>query len=106
MNFRVILSQRAEADIESAVAYLSRHAPMAVQGWYRRLCLAIQTLEYLPTRCPVLEDLSLPEREIREMSFGKRRGAFRILFTITEDQVQVLHVRRACRGSITREDIE
>ncbi len=31
------------------------------------------------------------------MIFGRRQGAYRALFTIVGDQVQVLHIRRAVR---------
>jgi hypothetical protein len=48
------------------------------------------------------ENEYFPE-EIRNLFYGKRRNAYRIIFTIRGDTVHVLHVRRGARQVLNPE---
>ena len=48
----------------------------------------------------------LVEQEIRQFNFGKRVGTYRALFTIMDDEVRILHIRRAAMGTAQSEDIQ
>ena len=52
-----------------------------------------------PARCPVAPESRKFPQEIRELTHGKRRHKhkYRILFTVTEKEVHVLHVRHGAR---------
>jgi plasmid stabilization system protein ParE len=107
MTYRVILQPRAERDIGEAARFLlgeSRSAAQALR-WVRGVRAKIDTLRANPGRCPVDPDSDAYGQEVRVLLFGKRRGVYRILFSIDGDVVQVLTVRHAVRRSL-REEVE
>jgi plasmid stabilization system protein ParE len=86
MTYQVKTSRRAERDARSAYHYIADQAPEAAQRWYRGLRQAIDSLAVFPLRCSVApEDPHFPE-EIRHLLYGRRRGTYRILFTIRENR--------------------
>jgi plasmid stabilization system protein ParE len=97
MTYQVVVQPSAQAEIEMAYEWTAERAPMAATRWYNRLVDAIRSLADNPERCALAsEDEYFPE-EIRNLLYGKRRNAYRILFTIRGDTVHVLHVRRGSR---------
>ena len=105
MAFSVQVSARAQADIDAALTWAAAQAPLTAQRWYNRLLAAVQTLQSMPARCPLAAEAADLGIELRELSFGKRRGTFRILFKVDASVVHVLHVRRATRGPLTASDV-
>ena len=54
-----------------------------------------------PERCTVAEDDSeVLGREVRLKLYGRRRGAYRILFVIRGAEVNVLRIRHTARGPL------
>lgn len=103
MTYRVVTSQRAEADARRAYLYLADQAPEAARRWYRGLRQAIESLATFPLRCAVApEDPYFPE-EIRHLLYGERRGTYRILFTVREQTVVVLAIRHGAQQPLTPE---
>jgi plasmid stabilization system protein ParE len=92
----VILGPRAERDLDE-IALTGVGATTLL-----RLRHAIASLESNPERfgtAPEADDLGL---EVREILVGKRRGTFRILFTVDGTTVNVRHIRRGSRGPVRR----
>ena len=78
-------------------------APLAAVRWYNGLLKAIRSLAESPGRCSLApEDERFPE-EIRNLLYGKRTTAYRIIFTIRGDTVHVLHFRRGAREGLKPE---
>ena len=71
--------------------------------WARRLRAAIATLKLNPQRCPIDPDSEVYSQEVRVLLHGKRRGVYRVLFTITRDIVHVLTVRHSAQRSLADE---
>jgi mRNA-degrading endonuclease RelE of RelBE toxin-antitoxin system len=66
----------------------------------------IATLQEKPLRCALaLENDALAE-EIRQLIYGKSRNKYRILFTIRDDTIFVLHVRHSSQATLTDEDFD
>ncbi len=105
MIYHVILTARAEADLDEILSEIQIQAPHAMVGWYSRLMASINSLERLPLRCPLADEADALGCELRELLFGKRRGTYRILFAILGKTVPILHVRRAARGPVTTADL-
>jgi hypothetical protein len=61
----------------------------------------LQSLSYSPPRGQIAPENNLVEQEIRQIIFGRRQGAFRVLYTIAEKEVQIFHIRRASRDWAT-----
>lgn len=67
---------------------------------------SIKTLARLPERWPIApENEFLSQVTVRQMLFGKKPNVYRVLFTIVEDEVRVLHIRRATMDLARREDL-
>jgi plasmid stabilization system protein ParE len=101
VKYHVIIQPPASADIDKAYLWIFEHAPESAAKWFNGLEAAIQTLNSFPQRCPLAEESKAFVLEIRQLIYGKRAGAYRILFTIVEDSVHVLHVRHGRRERLS-----
>jgi plasmid stabilization system protein ParE len=97
MKFQVITMPRAEADLEAACAWIQKYSPQRAARWYQGICAAIQSLDSMPHRCSLAPESEGAEVEIRQLLYGKRRGIYRILFTVVGNEVRVLHVRHGAQ---------
>ena len=59
-----------------------------------------------PQRCALAPENDALTEEIRQLIYGKSRNKYRILFTIREDIVFVLHVRHRSQAPLTSEEID
>ncbi len=78
---------------------------MTASRWLDRFEEALQTLSHNPRRCRLAPENDLVPVEVRQLLFGRGRNVYRALFTISGDDVQVLHVRRAVRDTATPEEL-
>ena len=86
--------------IEAAFHAIAERAPDAAKTWRAGMYEAIRSLSAFPTRCPLAPEDSYFPAEIRQLLYGKRRGVYRILFTIDGDTVSVLHVRHSAQARL------
>lgn len=66
----------------------------------------IATLQEIPRRCAIAPENDELVEEIRQLIYGKSKNKYRILFTIREDTVFVLHVRHSSQARLTREEVD
>jgi len=101
MIYRVVVTARARADALEAFGWLAERSPDAAERWYLALREAIAGLATMPERHPAAEDeserLGVP---LRQMLHGRRRGAYRLLFSIQDDVVTLHYIHHASRGAI------
>ncbi len=106
VKYRVRLTAKAEADVESVLRWFyEERATAAGERWFRWLMAKIDRLATDPQRGSVAaesEDLGLG---IREFLLGKRESVYRILFCINERTVHVLRVRHGARDRLTPDDL-
>jgi plasmid stabilization system protein ParE len=101
MTFRVDLSDQAQGDISAIYDWLrSQEAGDSGERWFAALRTAIGSLTHLPSRCPLAPETWDAPVEVRQLLYGRRPHTYRILFTIKEDVVQVLHIRHARRRPV------
>jgi plasmid stabilization system protein ParE len=100
VRYEVIIQPSAEGDMESAYQWIAERAPEEAVKWYNGVLDACLALETLPERCPKAPESKGFKREIRQLIYGKRHYAFRILFTVSGQTVQILHVRRGARQTL------
>ena len=101
MSYRVIVTPTADAEAREAFDWYAERSPAAARRWYAGLAKAIASLAEGPERCPVAEDDSeVLGREVRLKLYGRRRGAYRILFVIRGAEVNVLRIRHTARGPL------
>ena len=103
MTYNVIVTPTADAEAMEAVAWYADRSTDPAQQWHERLTRAINSLAKLPTRCPVSqEDSKALGCEVRLLLYGKRRGVYRILFSIVGDTVWILRIRHSALGPLKR----
>ena len=96
-RFEVIILPAAERDIDEAYSWLAEQDADAATRWYNRLMEVIFSLDIFPERAPLAPENKFLKTEIREIFHGRRQNKYRILFTVTENEVHVLHVRHGAR---------
>ena len=95
--YQVIILPVAERDIGEACEWLAGQDAESATRWYNRLLDVIFSLDTFPERCPLAPESESFNREIREIFHGRRQYKYRILFTLSENRVYVLHVRHGAR---------
>lgn len=99
MTHRVVISERAAAEIEEAAAWWEReHSVDEAKHWYAGIRAAIAGLETFPMRCPVAAELHEVPHEVRELHYGLGpTPTHRVLYTVTRTTVLVLTIRHTRR---------
>ena len=96
-KYHVEITATAEAELREAYLWIREDAPERAVRWRKGLLKQIERLETLPERCPFAPENAFFAEEIRQLLYGRRSGVYRILFTIDEDIVFVLHIRHRAR---------
>ena len=99
-HYQVIILPSAERDIGEAYEWLAEQDAEAAIRSYNRLLGAIFSLDTFPERCPLAPESEFFNAEIREIFHGRRQHKYRILFTVRENEVHVLHVRHGARMAL------
>jgi len=108
MAYRVVTQRRAEVDIALAYAYiLEQGAPEAALRWYRGVKAEIQSLAEMPHRFTTAPESEALGIDLRQVHYGKRTGAYRIIFRIVEaeQEVHVLTIRHGAREPLDLSDL-
>lgn len=88
----------AEAELEAAYLWIAERNADAAVKWYNGILDAILTLETFPERCPLAPESDAFDHDIRQLLYGNRRHAYRILFDVSPGHtVRILHVRHSAR---------
>ena len=98
MKYRIEIADDASAEAEDAYLWMMEQlSKERAEKWFDGLMDAIDTLSNSPKRCSVAPENVDSSEEIRQLLYGKGRGTYRILFTVSESIVYVLHIRHASR---------
>ncbi|BAY11201.1 type II toxin-antitoxin system RelE/ParE family toxin [Calothrix sp. NIES-2098] len=106
MAFQVRLTQTARSEVESAYSWLRQRNPVYADKWFRELMDTIATLQEKPLRCALAPENDAFTEEIRQLIYGKSRNKYRILFSIRENTVFVLHVRHSSQAPLMGEEVD
>lgn len=102
-KYKVKLETTALRDIELSYVWgCEQWGVEKAKTWYRAIKGAIRTLATIPERHSIASELEQEELgdEVRKMVFQR----YRILFTVKQDTVHVLHVRGAHKGEVSEEE--
>ena len=102
MAFRVKITAEANRDLDEILTWLlAEGAGETGIRWFSGLKKAVGSLSELPKRCSLApENASFPF-EVRQLLYGRKREVYRVLFTIQDDSVVVLHVQRPGQNIIS-----
>ena len=104
-QFSIRIEPPALRDIEEAYVWLAAQNSEAAVEWFDSLYETIATLESFPERCPLAPERKSFKREVRQLFHGRKQHKYRILFTIVQNSVHVLHVRHGARLAMGEEEI-
>jgi plasmid stabilization system protein ParE len=107
-TFRVILLPRAEADIEAnAQWWATHHSVEQAVRWFDVIHEQLQSLAILPESNGLSAEAGDFQYEIRDKLLGLgSRPSYRAVFTIKDDAVYVLTVRRGAQDVVRLDDLD
>jgi plasmid stabilization system protein ParE len=93
-KFRVLLDQEAERNVDAIYQWIDARSKDGAVRWYRAFLKAIVTLGDQADRFGLAPESRHFEEHVRNLSFRMKSGrSYRLLFTISANQVHVLFVR-------------
>lgn len=95
-SYKIEITTTAEVEAEEAILWIRQFSPDAAQKFSEGLIKAIKTLQNNPFRCPLAPENDFFYEEIRQLIYGK----YRILMTIDNQTVYVLHIRHSSQRYI------
>ena len=97
-----VTTDLAAAEIEEAYCFIrDRDGPERAASWRRRMYDKVDFLEVFPERCSYAPENDRCRVELRNTFYGE----YRIIFTVREDDVVVLHVRHGKRRELSDEEL-
>lgn len=105
-KYQVTIQPAAQKAIEETYLWFSNDSSRKARIWLEGLYRAILALENMPYRCSLAFENDFFDEEIRQFIYGKGRNAYRILFTIVDDSVQILFVRHTAQKPLIDESDE
>jgi plasmid stabilization system protein ParE len=97
MKYTVILTKRAEAELQRAYVWLLERTPQHAAEWYNGAIEAMVSLEEMPARFPLAPESRPSSKELRQMMYGDKNHGYRFIFVVEEDEVRIFSVRHAAR---------
>ncbi len=98
MEYQVEITDVALAEAEEAYLWMMEQlSPESAEKWFDGLIDAIESLNKSPKRCSLAPENEVFSEDIRQLLYGKGRSIYRILFTVSEQVVDILHVRHTAR---------
>lgn len=104
MTFRVTVLPKAQQDIEDTYNFIAsvQQELHAATRWLNGIAAAIESLASSPRRGRVIREQQFlgMDQEVRQVLYHNHR----ILYTVDDERVQVVHVRRGTRRDLQQPD--
>ena len=69
-EYSIVFAPTAEGDLESIIIWLNQHAPHKTSEWLASLSVDLDTLQFMPERCPYAPENGLwGNEELRQLLF-------------------------------------
>jgi plasmid stabilization system protein ParE len=85
-HYAINILPNAGQEIEDAYLYIKNNSPINALHWYKEIYENIQSLSSYPIRRPLAPENEFFKEEIRQLTAMN----YRILFTVTEETVNIL----------------
>ena len=93
MEHKVRVTDKAYAQIDEIVGYISKDAPETARRWCTRLLREIDSLKSFPLRYGLAPESQKSRSDVRQMLFG----VYRVLYVVENKLVIVLGIRHGRR---------
>ncbi len=102
--YKIEVTTTAEVEAEDAILWIKQFSPDGARHFSEGLIKAIKSLQTNPFRCSLSPENEFFYEEIRQLIYGK----YRILMTIADQTVYVLHIRHSSqkfvRQNLTKDE--
>jgi len=105
-EYRIVMQPEAADSMEAAFQWIEADSPEHARKWAKGVMDAIESLRVFPRRYALAPENDTFPQEIRHLLHGKRGGIYRIIFTVQEDVVNVLHIRHGAQEPAAPPDTE
>ncbi len=98
------ITDQALEELQSAYDWLAEYSKFAAEQWKSRFIIALAKLEHLAESCPLApeaEDLNI---QLKQYIIGKRRGRYRVLFVVQNDEIRILRIRHGSMDFLNKMD--
>ena len=107
MTYQVVLTARAERDVDGILGWLAQNSSAGAKAWYSRLQEVLEELAITIEQFDFAPENEDHEEAIRHLVFKTRRGKkYRVLFIIRDAQVFVLHIRGPGQDIMSPDDMQ
>ncbi len=98
MKYRVEITDTALAEVEEAYLWIRERSPSQATKWRKELLETAQSLQTNPERCSLApENHEFISYELHHIHHGN----YRVVFSIVNDMVCILHVRHSAQRLVT-----
>ena len=102
-KYQIIIQPEAQKAIEDAYFWFSNISHQKARTWLEGLYKSILSLEIMPS---LAFENEFFDQEIRQLIYGNGRNAYRIIFTIVDDNVQIIFVRHTAQKPMREDESE
>jgi plasmid stabilization system protein ParE len=103
--YKVIIQPPAESDIDLAYRYIAQYSTTSADRWFNGLYDAIMSLRTMPNRCGLARESGSFDEPIRQLIYGRRSQAYRVIFVVRDRQVRVLRVLHGAHDQLRPGDL-
>ncbi|MGI9054181.1 MAG: type II toxin-antitoxin system RelE/ParE family toxin [Pyrinomonadaceae bacterium] len=103
MQFEILITPSAKADIFEINTWLLENYPDTAEKWLYGISQAVTSLSKFPERCSVSPESDAFDVVVRQLIYGKKPHAYRILFSIQDKKVFILRVRSTKQQNLSNE---
>ncbi len=103
MQYQVIITPSAKADIFETNTWFLENYPDLAEKWLWGISQAVMSLSKFPERCAVSSESEAFDVIVRQLFYGKKPHTYRILFSIQDEKVYILRVRSTKQQSLLDE---
>ncbi len=100
MALPVIITPNAADDLTASWVWLRERNPRAADAWLSGIREMILALGHMPEAHPVAPESQAFDQTIRRALYG-HATRWRIYYVVTQEAVQVLHVRHGRRSNLS-----
>lgn len=104
MSYEVEYTRNALREIEQTYRWIKERGVLTAERWRNELINSVETLAVDPLLHRLAPESVRFTREIRQMLFRKRRGQFRLLFTMEGQRVIILSFRHHSRKPLSGDE--
>ena len=106
MTYKLIILPRAQLDVDATLRYLTERSLQGAIAWWNAWESIQKEIRQRPATFGLAPESSRHESDIYQALFKTRRGrVYRVLFAISGDRVNIMHVRGPGQDLVSPDEI-